>query len=315
MRVLVTGAGGFVGLHLAAHLLKRGDDVLGTVFEEQHGVLPSRARAETVDVSDLGRLCALFDQYRPEAIIHLAGLSDVAASWTEMARYFQVNVLGTENVLRAAPHGCTVVFASSAEVYGKVQPDDLPLTEEHPLAPASPYALSKAAAERLALEAGAIVVRSFNLVGPGQSPRFALPSFAAQLASIKRGEREPVLRVGNLDARRDFLHVEDGVSCYGQVLLAAAQGVGDAGAGGERGRVFNLASGRATSIRTALDMLIEASGVKVRVELDPERMRPSDVPEMCGDASRLRALGWHPRRGLQDVVNELWRSVDAPRGV
>ncbi len=237
-------------------------------------------------------------ELEPEAVIHLAGLSDVAASWNAMDRYFRVNVLGTENVVRSAAEGCRVVFASSAEVYGKVQADQLPLAETALLQPTTPYAMSKAAAERIALDAGAIVARSFNLIGPGQSPRFALPSFAQQLVAIRDEQREAVLRVGNLTARRDFVHVEDGVEGYATLMRQASCG-----------EVYNIASGEATQILEALEMLLETSGLDVRLEQDPERMRPSDVPVMCGDPSRLLELGWQCRRGVRAAVEGLWRGV------
>jgi GDP-4-dehydro-6-deoxy-D-mannose reductase len=165
-------------------------------------------------------------------------------------------------------------------------------------APASPYALTKAAAERLALARGAVVVRSFNLVGGGQAASFALPSFARQLAAIERGEAEPVLRVGNLSARRDFVHVADAVEAYR--LLAEA---------GRPGEVYNLASGEAVSMRHALDRLLALSGVAAEVQVDPERLRPVDVPALAGDARRLRELGWTPHRGLDDALAELWREA------
>src|SRR6185295_13572557 len=170
----------------------------------------------------------------------------------------------------------------------------------------SPYALTKAAAERLAFLRGAVVARSFNLVGPGQSPKFALPAFAVQLAAIARGEQEPVLRVGNLSARRDFLHVDDGAAAFR--LLAEK---------GERGGIYNIASGRALSIGEALERLTALSGVEARVEPDPERMRKVDLPLLLGDARPLRALGWEPRRTLDDALSDLWTVVrpQRPRGI
>lgn len=298
MRVLITGSGGFVGQHLARHLVAAGDEVVGAVFDEKTERLPEGVRAVRLDVEDLGAVKRVLGQVAPQAIVHLAGLSDVAASWKAMDRYFRVNVLGTENVLRSAAQGCRVVFASSAEVYGRVQADQLPLHEDAPLMPTTPYAMTKAAAERIALEAGAIVVRSFNLVGPGQSPRFALPSFAEQLVAIRDQECEAVLRVGNLTARRDFVHVQDGVEGYGLLLRE--------GTGGE---VYNLASGVATEILEALKMLLRASGLTVRLEQDPDRMRPSDVPVMCGDPGRLNALGWSNQRTVEHAVKGLWRAL------
>jgi len=229
-------------------------------------------------------------------VLHLGGLSHVGGSWERMADYFRVNVLGTENLLAAARAAGArrVVFASSAEVYGAVPEDAVPIAESRPIAPASPYALTKAAAERLALAAGAVVVRSFNLVGTGQAPSFALPSFARQLAAIERGEAAPEVRVGNLSARRDFVHVADGVAAYR--LLAERGGPGE---------VYNLATGRAVSIREALDRLIALAGVEADVVVDPGRMRPVDVPVLAGDPAKLAELGWRPERDLDAALSEL----------
>ena len=153
------------------------------------------------------------------------GLSHVGLSWSQPEEYFRINVLGTENLLSAAP-GVRVITASSAEVYGKVAVDQQPISEDQPLAPQSPYALTKAAMERLALGQGAIVARAFNIVGPGQMPTFALPAFAAQLARIEAGLQEPVLQVGNLTARRDFVHIGDTVKAYECLLLEGDSGEG-----------------------------------------------------------------------------------------
>ncbi len=214
-----------------------------------------------------------------------------------MGEYFQVNVLGTENLLRAAA-GVRTVVASSAEVYGCVPDAEQPISEQRRIDPASPYALTKAAAERIALAAGACVVRSFNAVGRGQSGQFALPGFAAQLAAIRRGELEPVLRVGNLEAQRDFVHVEDAAEGYRLVLRE-----------GEAGGVYNLGSGTAVPISHALEMLIEISGLEVEVRPDPERYRPVDLPRLAADNRRLRRLGWQPRRTLREALEEVWREA------
>jgi GDP-4-dehydro-6-deoxy-D-mannose reductase len=298
MHLLLTGVGGFVGSRLARLLLAHGERVSGTFFEE----VP-RAPGVTLyeaNLLDAAAMAAAVRAAAPDAVVHLAGLSHVGESWTNMAEYFRVNVLGTENLLAAAA-GRRVVVASSAEVYGVVPESEQPIGEQRQLDPRTPYALTKAAAERLALGRGAVVARCFNLVGPGQSARFALPAFAAQLAAIARGEREAVLRVGNLSARRDFVHVDDGAEAY---RLLAERGL--------PGETYNLASGRAFSLAEALDRLIAiaaiaaTTGVRVRVEIDPERVRAVDLPLLAGDAGRLRALGWEPRRGLDEALADLW---------
>lgn len=297
MRALITGAGGFVGTRLAAYLLSQAVRVSGTWFEE-HKEVPGVELFEA-DLLDLPALERVVRATSPDVIVNLAGLSHVGESWRRMPDYFRVNVLGTENLLTAAA-GRRVVIASSAEVYGAVPEEEQPIAEERRLDPRTPYALTKAAAERIALQRGAVVVRSFNLVGPGQSESFALPAFASQLAAIARGEREPVLRVGNLSTRRDFVHVDDGAAAYLLIALHARPG-----------EVYNIASGQAHGLREALDLLMEIAGVSARVESDPGRMRPVDMPLLLGDASRLRALGWKPTRDLAAALADLWAAVAA----
>ena len=298
MHVFVTGISGFVGPHLARHLLSHGDRVSGTYFVDPPRFPGAEeVRLFEVDLLDGAGLCRAVRETAPDAIVNLARLSHVGESWQRMGDYFRVNVLGTENLLAAAG-GRRVVIASSAEVYGLVPAEEQPIGEERGLDPRTPYALTKAAAERLALARGAVVARSFNLVGPGQAPSFALPAFARQLAAIRRGERESVLRVGNLSARRDFVHVDDGAAAFR--LLAEK---------GEPGGIYNIASGRDASIAEALGRLMAVAGVDARVEEDPERMRPVDLPLLLGDAGRLRALGWAPARGLDAALAGLWAAA------
>ncbi len=292
MHVFVTGVGGFTGLRLARCLLALGDRVSGSYIGEAPRL--SGVALHEADLLDTAAMEQAIDAAAPDAIVHLAGLSHVGDSWNRMADYFRVNVLGTESLLAAAG-GRRVVVASSAEVYGAVPEAEQPIGEDRPLNPNTPYALTKAAAERLALLRGAVVARSFNLVGAGQSARFALPAFAAQLAAIDRGKGEAVLRVGNLTARRDFVHVDDGAAAY-RLLAERAQ----------PGRTYNVASGTALPISEALDRLMAVSGVRARVEVDPARVRAVDLPLLRGDARRLRALGWQPRYSLDDALAELW---------
>lgn len=297
MHLFLTGITGFVGGRLAREQAASGERASG-VHLNGPPPLPG-IDAWEVDLADRDGLARALDRVAPDAVVHLGGLSHVGASWKRPADYFRVNVLGTENLLAAAAaRRLPVVFASSAEVYGAVDAAEQPIAEQRTPAPASPYALTKAAAERLALAAGAVVVRSFNLIGAGQAEHFALPSFARQLARVARGEAPPVLRVGNLAAERDFVHVLDGAAAYR--LLAER---------GEPGTVYNLASGTAISIRGALDRLMAVAGVRAEVEVDPERVRPIDVPLLAGDARRLEALGWRRRFGLDDGLAELWREA------
>lgn len=295
MRVLITGVSGFVGSRLAAHLTSREHDVAGTYIRdvpELKDVKPYEA-----DLLDPAALERAVEAFQPEVVVHLAGLSHVGESWSRWGEYFRVNALGTENLLRTTA-GVRLVTASSAEVYGHVPEEEQPIAENRPLAPQSPYAMTKAAAERLAAMQGAVVVRSFNIVGPGQATNFALPSFASQLAAIRREERPPVIRVGNLAARRDFLHVDDAVEAY-RLLLEQ----------GEPGETYNLAGGRAYVIGEALERLIAVSGVETEVEVDPDRVRPVEIPLLLADTGRLRALGWSATRTLDDALKDLWETT------
>ena len=301
MHVLITGIGGFIGPRLARNLLAHGHQVSGTWLESTsppapEGILEG-ADLYHVDLLDRNSLDRVFEAAKPDAVVHLAGLSHVGESWNRPGEYFRVNVLGTENLLEAAGDRM-VVFASSAEVYGPVPVEQQPIHEERLPDPCSPYALTKAAAERLAIARGAVVARAFNLVGPGQSRVFALPSFALQLAAIACGEAEPVLKVGNLSARRDFVHVDDGADAFRRLIQD-----------GHGGRVYNIASERAVSIAEALDRLCAVSGIEPRLEQDPERMRPVDLPLLLGDSGRLRKLGWEPGRTLDQALSDLWEDI------
>ena len=200
-----------------------------------------------------------------------------------------------------------VLVVGSAEEYGPVRPEDMPIREETPLRPASPYAVSKVAQGALALLYGpagglrVVLTRTFHHTGPGRGEAFAESSFARQIAEIEAGRREPVLRVGNLDAVRDFADVRDVVRAYWMLLEK-----------GEGGRAYNVCSGRGRRIRELLDILLAASVARVEVRTDPDRLRPSDVPAQVGDPARLRsATGWEPtiplERSLQDLLDD-WRA-------
>lgn len=295
MRVLITGITGFVGRHLAPALEAAGHRVWGLATDLPAGQAGDRVLE--ADVRSCEALRAVLERVEPEAIIHLGGLSHVGDSWRCPGEYLRVNFVGTTHLVELAA-GAKLLFASSAEVYGRVPEEEQPIDEERALEPRSPYAMTKACAETVTLGAGGVVVRCFNIVGPGQSRHFALPSFAAQLAAIARREREPVLAVGDLTPRRDFVHVADAVAAY-RVLLEA----------GEGGAVYNVASGRAVSIAQALERLRDLSGVEAEVRQDPERVRPSDLALLCGDNRRLRALGWEPRRCLDEALTALWQEA------
>ncbi|HET6764890.1 MAG TPA: GDP-mannose 4,6-dehydratase [Longimicrobiaceae bacterium] len=299
MRALVTGAAGFVGSYLVRSLSADGVEVFGGTPEAA-----PRGRGEvqwlTLDVTSADSLASVMERARPDVVFHLAAQASVGASLNDAAGTWEVNATGTLRLLAAVGTAARVLVVSSAEVYGAVPEAEQPLREARALRPCNPYAASKAAAEMLAIEASlsgrcdAVVARSFNHTGPGQDARFALPSFARQLAAIGRGEGEPVLRVGNLSARRDFLDVRDVVRAY---RVLAERGVG--------GEVYNVCSGQARSIRSLVDEMVDISATGARVEVDPARVRPLDVPMLCGDPARLHSLGWTPEIPLERTLADL----------
>lgn len=302
MRVLISGISGFIGRHLTTALTAAGDTVWGFAHDTD---TVSGATVRQIDLLDLPALETLVRDVAPDAVVHLAGLSHVGSSFGREDLYRRINVEGTRTLLDAIATGAPrakVVVASSAEVYGAVDEGEQPITEDRPCRPQSPYAESKVETEKLARASGAVILRAFNIIGPGQAPNFALPGFASQLAAIAAGAQEPVIRVGNLSPRRDFSHVTDATAAY-RTLMAR----------GVAGEVYNLASGEAHSIRDVLDRLIEVSGVAAEVHADPERCRATDAPLMLGDNAKLRALGWAPRHGLGDALGDLWREAQERR--
>lgn len=304
MKVYVTGVGGFVGRHLARELLAHGHEVGGSHLGPVED-LPE-IRVDQLDLLDPGSIRTRFETFAPEVVVHLAGFSHVGSSWKAPAQCFRVNVLGTEAVLEALEaHDPTarIVFASSSEVYGEVPAEEQPIRDGREPAPGNPYALTKAAAERLVLARGGVIARSFNLIGPGQSEQFAIPGFARQLAQIEAGQVPPVMRVGDLSPRRDFVDVRDGAVAY-RLLVE----------GGEMRQCYNVASGHALAIAEVVDRLVEISGVEVTIEQDPTRLRQNDTTLFVGDATRLRSLGWQPRFDLDTSLLELWRGARAHLG-
>jgi GDP-4-dehydro-6-deoxy-D-mannose reductase len=304
--VLVTGATGFAGSHLVEHL-RSTHDVVGWGRRAPAGDLRPLARWQQVDLLDRERVDAAIRDLRPAAVFHCAGLPQVAESWGDTAAPLAVNVLGTHRLLdalRRHASRCRVLVTGSAHVYAA---SSTPLREDDPLAPASPYALSKLAQEALALQAAAedgidlVVTRSFNHTGPRQSPSFVAPSIARQIAAIERGLHEPVIRVGNLAAVRDIMDVRDTARAYAAAMASGASGA-----------IYNVASGVGRPVRDILEALVARARVPLRIENDPTRTRPSDIPVLIGDPTRLRqASGWTPivpfDRMLDDLL-DYWRS-------
>ncbi|MHB1487033.1 MAG: GDP-mannose 4,6-dehydratase [Acidimicrobiales bacterium] len=289
MRVYVTGGHGFVGRWLVEHLRACGDEVV--------------APDESVDVTDGAALALAMAEAAPQAVYHLAAFTHVGQSWADPEEVMRVNVLGTLHVLEAARalQPCPrVLLVSSAEVYGIVEGGDLPLDESQALAPATPYAASKVAAEYLGVQAylgyglEVMRVRSFNHVGPGQSPTFAVPGIAQRILVAQR-EGGKALKVGNLSPRRDFTDVRDVVRAYRMVIES-----------GRPGAVYNVCSGHDLSIAELAERLIDLAGADLSLEVDPELLRPADLPVLQGDPSLLaEATGWQPTVALDDTLADV----------
>jgi GDP-4-dehydro-6-deoxy-D-mannose reductase len=302
---LVTGATGFAGGHLVEHLLEHAPRV--SAWGHAGGRdLPAagdeRVSWSAVDITDSDAVTRTLDRLRPSAIYHCAGFADVHGTWAFSTRALRVNVIGTHNLLSAVERlglAIPILVTGSALVYGASLEA---LSEESPLAPSSPYGVSKLAQEMAADQAAGhvILTRSFNHAGPRQSAAYVTSSFARQIVEAEAGMREPVLSVGNLDARRDITDVRDTVRAY-RLLL-------------ERGRPhrpYNVCRGQAFRVGDLLDSLITLARVPIEIRTDPARLRPNDNPVVLGNPQRLQQdTGWRPAIGIDDTLRDLlvyWR--------
>jgi GDP-4-dehydro-6-deoxy-D-mannose reductase len=305
--VLITGASGFAGGHLVEHLTGRCDLVAWTRSDPPAALAPL-ARWTRIDLLDGGRVRQEIQAIRPSAVYHCAGAPHVAESWQDTARPFASNVLTTHyllDALRRAGGASRVLLPGSATVYGV---SAAPLREDAPLAPSSPYGISKLALEELGRRAlvedglDVILTRPFNHIGPRQNAAFAVSGMARQIAEIERGGVPPVIRVGNLDAQRDLTDVRDIVRAYALLMNLGTPRV-----------IYNIASGVPRAMRAVLDALLTRSRRSVTVEVDPARLRPSDNPVVVGDASRIReAVGWSPEISFDQMLDDIlhfWRSA------
>jgi GDP-4-dehydro-6-deoxy-D-mannose reductase len=292
VHAFLTGGAGFVGQWLQEHLSSCGDEV----------------EAPEVDITDAAALRDAVLTARPDAVYHLAAITNVGESWGAPQATFEVNAMGTLNLLeatRALPRPPTVLLVCSAEVYGQVGPDDLPLTEDAALRPVSPYAASKVAAEFLGLQAflahrlPVVRVRAFNHIGPGQAPTFVVSSLARQVAEVERRGGGAVM-VGNLTPQRDFTDVRDVVRAY-RLLVER----------GTAGDVYNVCSGQAVAVEEVARRLIALAHADLHLEVDPARVREVETPVLLGSPAKLAAAtGWAPERLLDDTLADVlaaWR--------
>ncbi len=312
MCILITGATGFVGAHLRDYLLTHTDwDIVGTAYPDVPPP-PNDAREYllSLDLRDREATFRILETYRPDFIIHLAAQSHVPTAYKDPWDTLENNIRGQLNLLEACltlalkPR---ILIIGSSEEYGRAAAASLPITEDQPLCPENPYSVSKVAQDVMGYQyfisfgLPVIRMRPFNHIGPGQSPRFVLPAFASQVAEIEVGQQEPVMRVGNLEPARDFTDVRDVVRAYHLALLHGAPG-----------DVYNVASGVPRTIQSLVDQLCSLATVDIRIEIDPERYRPADVPIIYGSAAKLQQdTGWQPKipfeQTVQNVLEE-WRT-------
>ena len=315
MRVLITGITGFAGSHLADYILKNHPDI------EVFGIVRWRSRMDNIlhiqnkittleaDLKDIVSLKKSLAQIKPDRIFHLAAQSFVPTSWTCPAETFAINSIGQINLFEAVlslqltPR---IQIAGSSEEYGQVFPDEVPMKETNFLRPLSPYAVSKVAQDLLGWQyfksygMKVIRTRGFNHTGPRRGDVFICSNFAKQIAEIEKGKRDPILLVGNLEAKRDFTDVRDMVQAYWLSLEKC-----------EVGDVYNIGTGKTYAMKDVVDMLVSMSDVEIETRVDPSRLRPSDVPILLSDSSKFRAASaWEPkisfRQSLEDLLN-YWR--------
>jgi GDP-4-dehydro-6-deoxy-D-mannose reductase len=311
MRVLVTGASGFVGGHLCEHLIAEGDQVVGLSASGRWPAglahLNRLVRIEACDLAEVDEfeLADRIARKQPEAIYHLAAQSNPQQSVSDPRGTWALNLGGALNLLEAVKTAALspaprVLLVGSGVSYGNPAPEHLPVSEDCPLRPNNPYASSKAAADLLGIQhtlshaTDVVIVRPFNHAGPRQSPRYVLAALAMQVAEVEAGLRARV-EVGNLDVIRDFTDVRDVVRAY-RLLIQR----------GQAGEIYNLGAGRGTRLAEALELLIARAASPVEVRIDPERVRPVDLPLLVADASKLQsATGWSARIPIEQTLADM----------
>ncbi|MGE5041835.1 MAG: GDP-mannose 4,6-dehydratase [Candidatus Levyibacteriota bacterium] len=311
-KVLVTGISGFAGSFLAELLLEKNYTVQGTHISDNLSfvdAIKDRLVLKKLNLLDREETEKVIAELNPDIIFHLAALTSPAESFKEPEKIITNNIAAEINLLEAVRNAnisSRIIITSSAEIYGLVEPSDLPLDENTPMRPGSPYAVSKIAQDYLGLQyfnsykMDVIRVRPFNHIGPRQTPQFVVASFAKQIAEIEKKKIPPVMKVGNLEAKRDFTDVRDMVQAY----LAIAEK-------GQSGDVYNAGSGKSHKISQILDSLLSLSTEHIDTEIDPALLRPSDVPDIRSDNTKIETLGWKPEIKLEQTLKDTldyWRN-------
>lgn len=312
MKALIIGAAGFVGGYLSEHLLKCGYDVCATKLEHEKVNFDKRVSVCDLDILDEKAVTQLLDRENPDMIFHLAAQSSVKVSWERPALTADINVRGTINVLEAAhraSHGARILLVGSGEEYGYLKPEEIPVKEDTLLRAGNIYAVTKACQGMLgevysrAYGMDIIMVRAFNHIGPKQAPQFVISDFCRQVSRIEKGLSEPVMYVGNLSARRDFTDVRDIVRAY-ELLMRK----------GRSGETYNVGSGKAISIEEMLNKILSFSRSEIEVRIDSSKLRPSDVPIIAADISKISSdTGWVPEIAVDETIKNIldyWRSAE-----
>lgn len=304
MDALVIGAGGFVGKYLLRQLLEEGQDAGATKLPRERIGLDGVEEFD-LDLTDQNAVRRFLAEHRPDQIYHLAAQSSVSVSWKQPELTVDVNIKGTLHLLEAIrsieEYYPRILLVGSGEEYGYLRSGACPIAETEALHPGNIYAVTKACQNMLgsvyarAYGMAVIMVRAFNHIGVGQSPIFVAADFALQIAEMEAGLRPPVMQVGNLEAKRDFSDVRDVVRAYTMLMKR-----------GIAGETYNVGSGHAVPVRKILDTLLDLSTESIAVEQDPNRLRPSDVPVIEADISKLREhTGWEPIYSLEETLHTM----------
>lgn len=301
MKALITGINGFVGEYLADLLIENEIEVYGTVLEKEYVDSRSNIKIFSMDILDEDQVSKIISEVKPDYIFHLAGQSSVGLSWERPRLTIDVNVIGTINLLEAVKKYSSdsrVLIIGSSDQYGIVKPEDCPISESLTMNPQSPYATSKKAQEEIAQQyfkafgVNAIIVRAFNHIGPKQNRGFVIADFASQIAEIEMGKKPAIIKVGNLEAKRDFTDVRDIVRAYYMIIEK-----------GLSGEIYNVGSGNTYVIKEILHKLISYSKVNISIEQDMDKMRPSDVPLIqCDNSKIFRQCGWNPQHLIDETL-------------
>jgi GDP-4-dehydro-6-deoxy-D-mannose reductase len=309
-KALIIGAAGFVGNYLIDHLLDDGRWSISATKMENETIVNSNVDVLDVDIIDGTSVQKLFKAVQPDCIFHLAAQSSVALSWKNPNLTIDVNIKGSVNVLesiRELSYKPRVLLIGSGEEYGRIRQEELPVDEENRIRPGNIYAATKAAQNMFgkiyseAYGLDIMNVRAFNHIGPGQSPTFVVADFCKQVADIEKGRQEPIIRVGNLSAKRDFTDVRDVVKAYALLMEK-----------GRSGETYNIGSGNAVSVEEILNLILSLSKEKITVVIEKERLRPVDIPKIEADTSKImHDTGWKPEIELKKTIIDTlnyWRN-------